>query len=296
MGAVDTTNTFTATDVITSTKMNNIIDQTVMTSDAITLNGTLQVVAPGKLQVAAGGITSNELANDAVTTAVIINNAVTTAKILDANVTTAKIADANVTTAKIADANVTAAKLDGAQTGTAPIYGVRAWAKLNPYVGAIRTGAYKTGNYSRTLTETTVTIVGHGLKTNDKIRLNFTSGSGTDGLYTVTSSANANEFVVNHTGSVTTGNVEAQFVAIQGSGNVSTASWYDSGVGRIVLNFTTQMPNNNYATLVTGQHYPSAWISVAGEDTLGTTQLNTIYQGHVFDEQEARFLNVLFVG
>ena len=56
------------------------------------------------------------------------------------------------------------------------------------------------------------------------------------------------------------------------------------------------MPNNNYATLVTGQHYPSAWISVAGEDTLGTTQLNTIYQGHVFDEQEARFLNVLFVG
>ena len=131
MGAVDTTNTFTATDVITSTKMNNIIDQTVMTSDAITLNGTLQVVAPGKLQVAAGGITSNELANDAVTTAVIINNAVTTAKILDANVTTAKIADANVTTAKIADANVTAAKLDGAQTGTAPIFGARAWVNFN---------------------------------------------------------------------------------------------------------------------------------------------------------------------
>ena len=121
MGAVDTTNTFTATDVITSTKMNNIIDQTVMTSDAITLNGTLQVVAPGKLQVAAGGITSNELANDAVTTAVIINNAVTTAKILDAN----------VTTAKIADANVTAAKLDGAQTGTAPIFGARAWVNFN---------------------------------------------------------------------------------------------------------------------------------------------------------------------
>ena len=313
MGAVDTTNTFTATDVITSTKMNNIIDQTVMTSDAITLNGTLQVVAPGKLQVAAGGITSNELANDAVTTAAITDANVIPAKLANADfgdftvasgvatldndvVTTAKIFDSNVTTAKIADANVTAAKLDGAQTGTAPIYGVRAWAKLNPYVGAIRTGAYKTGNYSRTLTETTVTIVGHGLKTNDKIRLNFTSGSGTDGLYTVTSSANANEFVVNHTGSVTTGNVEAQFVAIQESGNVSTASWYDSGDGRIVLNFTTQMPNNNYATLVTGQHYPSAWISVAGEDTLGTTQLNTIYQGHVFDEQEARFLNVLFVG
>ena len=45
-------------------------------------------------------------------------------------VTTAKIADANVTTAKIADANITAAKLDGAQTGTAPIYGCRAWVRF----------------------------------------------------------------------------------------------------------------------------------------------------------------------
>lgn len=84
MGAVDTTNTFTATDVITSTKMNNIIDQTVITSDAI-IGSTLQVVAPGKLQVAAGGITSNELTS----------NAVTTLAITDANVTPAKLANAD---------------------------------------------------------------------------------------------------------------------------------------------------------------------------------------------------------
>jgi hypothetical protein len=90
MGVVNTTYTFTSTDTITSAKMNNIIDDTTFTSDAIQ-GTTLQVVSPGKLAVSAGGITSNELAS----------NSVVTAKIADSNVTTAKIADANVTQAKL---------------------------------------------------------------------------------------------------------------------------------------------------------------------------------------------------
>jgi hypothetical protein len=48
MGAVNTTYTFTATDTITSTKMNNIIDQTTITTDAII--GTTLDVASGKLK------------------------------------------------------------------------------------------------------------------------------------------------------------------------------------------------------------------------------------------------------
>lgn len=90
MGAVDTTYTFTATDTITSTKMNNIIDQTTMTTDAII--GTTLDIASGKLKVRSAGITSNEMGA----------NSVVTAAITDANVTTAKIADANVTQAKLA--------------------------------------------------------------------------------------------------------------------------------------------------------------------------------------------------
>jgi hypothetical protein len=119
MGAVDTTYTFTATDTITSTKMNNIIDQTTITSDAII--GTTLEAASGKLKVRSAGITSNELATNAVTTTAITDLnvttgkiadlAVTTGKIADLGVTTAKIADSNVTTVKIADANVTPAKL-----------------------------------------------------------------------------------------------------------------------------------------------------------------------------------------
>ena len=67
MGAVNTTYTFTATDTITSTKMNDIIDQTTFTNDAVF--DTTLAVASGKLKVNAQGITSNELASNAVTNA-----------------------------------------------------------------------------------------------------------------------------------------------------------------------------------------------------------------------------------
>jgi hypothetical protein len=61
----------------------------------------------------------------------LADGSVTTPKIADLNVTTAKIADLNVTTAKIAEANITAPKLNGAQSGSAPIFGLRAWVNFN---------------------------------------------------------------------------------------------------------------------------------------------------------------------
>lgn len=39
--------------------------------------------------------------------------------------------DNSVLTADIADANITAAKMSGAQTGTAPVFGIRAWVNFN---------------------------------------------------------------------------------------------------------------------------------------------------------------------
>lgn len=79
MGAVNTTYTFAATDTITSTKMNNIIDETTMTGDAIL--GTTLEVASGKLKVRSQGITSNELASNAVTSTQITDGAVTSGKL-----------------------------------------------------------------------------------------------------------------------------------------------------------------------------------------------------------------------
>jgi hypothetical protein len=56
---------------------------------------------------------------------------VSTTKIQDNAITTAKIAAGAVVTVDIADANITAAKLDGGQSGSAPIYGARAWVNFN---------------------------------------------------------------------------------------------------------------------------------------------------------------------
>jgi hypothetical protein len=84
MGAVNTTYTFTATDTITSTKMNNIIDETVMTADAVLGgsggSGGLDI-ASGKLSISANAINSSRLASSSVTTDAITNGSVTPVKL-----------------------------------------------------------------------------------------------------------------------------------------------------------------------------------------------------------------------
>jgi hypothetical protein len=84
MGAVNTTYTFTATDTITSTKMNNIIDETVMTGDAVLGgsggSGGLDI-ASGKLSISANAINSSRLASSSVTTNAITNGNVTPEKL-----------------------------------------------------------------------------------------------------------------------------------------------------------------------------------------------------------------------
>ena len=74
MGVVNTQYTFAANDLITSTKMNDIIDQTTVTDDAI-LGNTLEV-AGGKLKVRSQGITSNELASSCVTSSNIVDGTI----------------------------------------------------------------------------------------------------------------------------------------------------------------------------------------------------------------------------
>lgn len=84
MGAVNTTYTFTATDTITSTKMNNIIDETVMTADAVLGgsggSGGLDI-ATGKLSISANAINSSRLASNSVTTNAITNGNITPEKL-----------------------------------------------------------------------------------------------------------------------------------------------------------------------------------------------------------------------
>jgi len=83
-GVVETTKTFATNDVITSTVMNNIIDETLFTSDA--LSGSTLALVAGKMKVATSGITSNEMGANAVTT-----NAIASASSAVTGVTYAKM-------------------------------------------------------------------------------------------------------------------------------------------------------------------------------------------------------------
>jgi hypothetical protein len=117
----------------------------------------------------------------------------------DLTVSTAKIQTSAVITDKIADANITAAKLDGAQSGSAPIYGARAWVNFN--------------------------------------------GTGT--------------------------------VAIRASGNVSSIT--DNGTGNYTVNFTTALPDTNYAFLGTANGIAANSIPcTVGQDSGGTKSTSAL--------------------
>jgi hypothetical protein len=92
---------------------------------------------------------SNVATKVAVTGDVTISNAGVTA-----------IGSSKVVTAMITDANVTAAKLSGAQTGSAPIYGCRAWVNFNGDSGSTVDGEFRctiraSGNVSKVVRSAT---------------------------------------------------------------------------------------------------------------------------------------------
>lgn len=84
----------------------------------------------GTTQLQDGSVTTAKLASGAVTSAKLASGAAV-ANIGTGGISATELASNAVTTAKITDANITAAKLSGAQSGSAPIYGARAWVNLN---------------------------------------------------------------------------------------------------------------------------------------------------------------------
>jgi hypothetical protein len=126
----------------------------------------------------------------------------------------------------------------------ATAYGCRAWVNFD---GTANTNL--TGTYSQTGTTVTVTITAHGYITGSSAYLDFTSGTAVDGAYTVTVT-DANTFTVTQASRTTSGNVTSVRSTIRGSGNVSSVS--DNGTGDYTVNFTTAMPDANYACVISG--------------------------------------------
>ena len=118
-------------------------------------------------------------------------------------------------------------------------YLCRAWVNFDG------TSSNLTGTYSRTGTTITVSITSHGLSSGQSVYLDFTTGTGTDGIYIVTV-VNANSYTVTDTVSGSTSGNVTQFRYIRASGNVSSIT--DNNTGDYTINFTTAMPDINYCT------------------------------------------------
>lgn len=162
MGAVNTTYTFTATDTITSTKMNNIIDETVMTSDACLSGGGLEV-ASGKLTISANAINSSRLAVNSVSSSNIVDGTIVNADISP----TAAIAGTKIA-ASFGNQNITATGDIGLE-GTASDYTA---AVLNNTSG-VQTQLFSNANHNGGI----VTVTNHPLtlSTNNTERMRITA-------------------------------------------------------------------------------------------------------------------------
>jgi hypothetical protein len=154
-----------------------------------------------------------------------------------------------------------------ATTGSAPYYGCRAWVNFNGTANSNLTGTYTRTSPSTTLT---VTATAHGLIVGSSVNLDFTTGTGVDGVYIVVTVADANTFTITTVASTTTsGNVTLLRNTIRASGNVTSIT--DNGEGDYTVNFTTAMPDANYAA-VYGTQYSTASVVGVVLETSATTR------------------------
>lgn len=171
-----------------------------------------------------------------------------------ANITTAEIAAATLVTAADTVASndndttipTSAAVIDYVPvalnaSGSAPIYACRAWANF----GATQVS----GTYSRTGTLITVTITGHTMLTGYRAQLDFTTGTATDGFYTVTV-IDANTFTVTDAASGSTSGNVSRLVFLRAGGNISSIA--RNTTGDFTINFTTALPDADAA--MSGSH------------------------------------------
>ena len=164
-------------------------------------------------------------------------------------------------------------KFNSGYGSVATAYGCRAWVQFN---GSSNNNL--TGTYTRTSPSTTVTVTAtaHGLIVGNKVRLDFTTGTGLDGEYEVVTVADANTFTVTTVASTTTsGNVTLLRNSIVGSGNVSSVS--DNGTGDYIINMITSMPDANYCVVANAAAVGSVDFkaSIKGINNSGTFSLYT---------------------
>ena len=195
------------------------------------------------------------------------------------------------TTANIVDASVTAAKLDGAQTGSAPIYGCRAWVNFDGLLTNVAGSSY-----SRTGTTVTVTKSSHGLTSGNRLRISSATDAGlntaalTASTVITVTDANNFTFQTSSTGA-STGTLDYAR-GIRASGNV--ASMARNGVGDFTVTFSEPMPDANYSVCAMAMNTGTSINGhVVYEMNAGSRTVSSCRIG-VSDNQLDNFIDPLF--
>lgn len=149
------------------------------------------------------------------------------------------------TSSDISDFNTGVASALNA-SGSAPIYAARAWVNFNGNSNQVTGGTYVRTGF---IVVINFGAVDPGLSSGDWIYFDSTSGTAADGLYQLSAvgmSGSDYTATFTHAASAnTSGSCQTQKMAIRGSGNVSSIA--DTSAGYYYLNFSTDMPDSNYA-------------------------------------------------
>lgn len=134
-------------------------------------------------------------------------------------------------------------------TGSAPIYAARAWVNFNGNSNTLLTGL----TYVRTgfIVVINFGTSNPGLSSGDWIYFDSSSGTAADGLYQLSAvGMSGSDYTATFThaaSSNTNGNCQLQRMAIRGSGNISSIA--DTAAGDYYANFSTDLPDANYAVV-----------------------------------------------
>ena len=262
MGAVNTTYTFTPTDTITSTKMNNIIDETVMTSQACLAGGGLEV-ASGQLTISQNAITPSRLAANAVTTDAIANGAVTPAKFFAGGPSWNSVTG----TINISQPQVEVGT--GITTSTASLIDFHSVHPLTDYDARII--RYSGSNGGMAIEQTG--SGGISITSPNGVFLasaNIPNPVGSAPIYGCRAWVSF-DMTRDTSGTVTTANTNR---FIYGSGNISSVQ--KTAIGEFLITFTVAMPNTNYAYSGSGRNNISSYAAVVvGQSSNSTTKTTT---------------------
>ena len=243
MPVVDTTTPFSNNEQITSTKLNNIMDNSFFVSGAVVPSSGLEVTAGGQMQIPNGGIKTALLETGAIDASKISTGGPSwTASSISLPNPTTITGNTTVTgeTTSTGALTVGTAKMN-VPSGSAPIFGVRAWVNFQGTATANISGTAVRLSGSTTAT---ITITNHGLLTGHRVYIDF-GATIADSSYTITKVDNNTFTIVTGASTAATTTATVVLVVIRAGGNVSCVSRPSTGV--FLINFTEAMPNAFYA-------------------------------------------------